>query len=279
MGRLVLHIGMHKTGSSAVQHVLVRNRHLLRAAGVHYPLVKGPSGRRLSKQSELGMAIAHEKDHGAAHPFYGPSAACISRVARHAADAKITIISAESLSGEHPCYASAFRPLAGQFETRIIVVLRDHADWAMSFYAQMVRNRDVAEARSFAHWCEDEWTRAHLDYPTILGWWADIFGAQSLRVIRYNGGADVVKDVFAAAGLPRWTRYLPYVGRVRNASPDTGVLEQVRAQNAADQGLVFTPNPPDLFQSEAAKLAFSAAHNGQWQTLSDRGLSPQRFSW
>ena len=35
--RLVIHIGMHKTGSSSIQHYLSRNRRLLRLFGLLYP--------------------------------------------------------------------------------------------------------------------------------------------------------------------------------------------------------------------------------------------------
>ncbi|MBB5516266.1 hypothetical protein FHS89_002292 [Rubricella aquisinus] len=279
MGRLVLHIGMHKTGSSAVQHALVRNRHLLRWAGVHYPLSKGATGRRLSKQSDLGAAIAHEKDHGGPHPVFGPARERIARLYDVAGAARCTIVSAENLSGEHPCYAEAFRPFAGRVETEVIVVLRDHADWAVSFYAQMVRNRDVREPRSFAEWCEDEWTQAHLDYPTILGWWADVFGRQALRVIRYNGGVSVVPEVLAAAQLPAWMRVLPQVRRVRNPSPDLAALDPLRQRNAAEAGVPFTPNPPQCFSDEAERAAFRARYAPQWAQLSDLGLGPQRFSW
>jgi hypothetical protein len=279
MGRLVLHIGMHKTGSSAVQHALVRNRHLLRAAGVHYPLARARNGRRLSKQSDLGVAIAHEKDHASPHPHFGPARDRINQLFEGAKRAPLTVVSAENLSGEHPCYAEAFRPFAGELDVRVIVVLRDHADWAVSFYAQMVRNRDVREARCFAEWCDDVWTQAHLDYPSILGWWTDVFGRDALRVIRYNGGVSVVPEVLAAAGLPRWVRALPQVRRVRNVTPDLAGLEPLRARNAAEAGVVFTPNPPHCFVDDAARAAFRARYAPQWAHLDEVGLSPQRFSW
>lgn len=43
MPRVYVHIGLHKTGTTAVQHGLIRNRAALMESGFHYPMTLGPS--------------------------------------------------------------------------------------------------------------------------------------------------------------------------------------------------------------------------------------------
>ena len=108
--RLILHIGMHKTGSSSIQHFLSRNRLALAAAGVLYPRSVGPDGRRQPKHNAIFSAISHEIDHGAPHPVLGPSSEVIDAMARRIAvsRAKTAILSAEGFSGENPAFARCY---------------------------------------------------------------------------------------------------------------------------------------------------------------------------
>ena len=53
--RLVIHIGMHKTGSTTIQRFLSRNRLVLRLAGVLYPESCGADGRRTTTTAAHGV--------------------------------------------------------------------------------------------------------------------------------------------------------------------------------------------------------------------------------
>jgi len=58
--RLVLHIGMHKTGTTSLQWFFVLNRLLLHLWGIDYPRAYGADGRRLAAHNDLFHAISRE---------------------------------------------------------------------------------------------------------------------------------------------------------------------------------------------------------------------------
>ena len=59
----------------------------------------------------------------------------------------------------------------------------------------------------FADFLEAESTRRHLDYRQLLGWWADAFGEQAIRVVIYPPAEGVLTAFLDAAGLPRSLRW------------------------------------------------------------------------
>ncbi|MEO0999875.1 MAG: hypothetical protein AAFW69_04610 [Pseudomonadota bacterium] len=231
MGRLVLHIGMHKTGTTAIQHALAVHRPLLAALGIDYYRPPGPGGRPLPKANDLFAAISAEKDGRGPDPVHGPSAPLVSALAARVAAARgPVVVSAEGLSGEDPAFARALAPLAAP-QTRVIVALRRPDAWAESFYAQMVMSREVAEWRSFPDWLVLPSTAVHLDYEALLGWWAEAFGAQALRVLAYRPERDPLPGFLAAAGLPRWLAASPLARGRRNPAPGRAALIARRVEN------------------------------------------------
>lgn len=249
--RLVIHIGMHKTGSSSIQRCLSRNRWALRRLGVYYPPSIGPDGERQPKHNALFTAISHEADFGAPHPALGPSARMVASLADRieAAGAPTTILSAEGFSGERPVFAQALAPLADRFDCTVVAFLRRPDDWVESFYKQMVLSREVRESRSMEAFVDCERTRAHLDYARILSWWADRFGDRALRVARFPppDDAPLFETFRKAAVLGPVFGFLPYSRARENRSPPWPVVEARRLENAsrAPRDLSVDPASPD----------------------------------
>lgn len=271
--RLVLHIGMHKTGSTSLQRFFVRNRPLLRLLGIHYPEARDASGRRLPKHNDFFHAISHEKDKGGPHPALGPSAAMVGKLAsRVEAGSGVTVISAEGLSGEDPAFAKAFSALRGRFDTRVVVFLRRQDDWAQSFYKQMVQSREVREARPFSEFLAGKSTRDHLDYLQLLDWWADALGEQSVRVEIYKPCTHVLPVFLRAADLPAKLGWLPFSRATENRSPASGYIERLRAANEAKKEKPL-PDPADgnvPFFTEDARRAFLATYHAANETIRKR---------
>lgn len=235
--RIVLHIGLERTGTSALQRFLSRNRAALRLMGVRYPRpVQGPP----EKHHDLVEAIAAEAS-GAPHPDLGPAEALIMRHAA-AARAPITVLSAEGLSAPDAAYARALAPLAEVCDVRVVVYLRRQDEWALSAYRQAVLDPDVAEARPMTEWLKDPRTRARLDYAAMLAWWEDAFGVENIRLMRYPHDLPLVPGFVAAADLPAAVGLLPHrMLRVNETIGDEGLL-QALARNGAPDDL------PDLDQ-------------------------------
>lgn len=239
--RLVIHIGMHKTGSSSIQRFLSRNRWLLKRLGVFYPATRRADGRREPKHNRLFEAISHEADHGAAHPAFGEARDVVAEITDQIerAAAPLSILSAEGLSGERPVFAEALAPLAARFECRIVVFLRRPDDWVESFYKQMVVSREVRETRSLGDFINAQSTQDHLDFDRILSWWAEAFGDDALRVAAFPpaNGARLIDEFLRAADAPRWLGRLPYANARENRSPNWGEVARVRSENRKEAGL------------------------------------------
>jgi len=239
--RLVLHIGMHKTGTTSIQRFFVRNRLALKCFGIDYPKAFDANGRRLPKHNDFFVAISHEKDSGKPHPALGPSAARVEKLAGRVKAGRVTVLSAEGLSGEHPTFARAFAPLRGKFDVRVVCFLRRQDEWAGSFYKQMVQSREVRESRKFNDFLRIRSTRDHLDYAKMLGWWADALGPDAIRVEIYSPKTPVLPAFLTAAGLPKSLDLLPFGKGTQNRSPNSDTVERIRAANK-----MKLPKPPPL---------------------------------
>ncbi len=242
--RLIIHIGMHKTGSTSIQRFFARNRLALRLASVFYPQSIGPDGRRQPKHGAIFTAISHEADHGAPHPGLGPAADLIQATARRieASGARVAVLSAEGFSGERPVFARALAPLGRRFDVSVIVFLRRPDHWLESFHRQMIVSREVRETRPIREFLAAETTRRHLDYLAILDWWADAFGPGALRVLPYGPAAGSpaaapLRQFVDAAGLPRWILALPHAHAWLNVSPPAGEVAALLQANRVEKGL------------------------------------------
>jgi hypothetical protein len=279
---LVLHIGMHKTGSTSLQQFFVRNRFLLQVLGINYPRPMGPNGRRLPKHNDLFQAISHEIRHkGTPHPIFGSSAERIRAIENILKPGKTTLISAEGFSGQKPDYAKAFAPLARVADVRVICFLRRQDDWINSFYKQMVLSREVRETRTFDEFLNMPHTSRHLDYASILGWWAEAFGSNNIRVLIYPPKNSLLIDFLNAAELPLMLNQLPYSKSNQNISHTSSYIERVRLANLNEQPLP-SPDASDVdesFITDASRRALleSCSLGNEWIRSTFRPDLPTLF--
>lgn len=229
--RLVLHIGMHKTGTKSIQFFFVMNRLVLRLLGIDYPKAFGATGGRFLQHNDLFHAISHEKNFAKPHPILGSSAGLVADLAQRVRAGRTTVISAEGLSGESPAFAQAFALLRNQLDVRVVCFLRRQDDWVQSFYGQMVRSREVRQTREFGEFLQMQNVQDHLDYAKILGWWADSLGTEAIRVEVYTPQTRVLSSFLQAAGLPKALALLPFSNSVRNRGLNPRMVEKIRAAN------------------------------------------------
>ena len=223
MRRLFLHIGAHKTGTTALQHSLHQNRVLLGAVGAAF----------VSAQS-----VPH------LHPYLGPRSpgaygsdgfkvldlnALADRLA--AADHDMVIASSENFSfffHKQPIEAleSALRPHFD--EIRILCYLRRQDRHAVSHHQEGAKPNRQAEGALWGHAPNALPDRSpgqdlYLDYDRRLGLWAEVFGADKLDLRVYDRellkDGDIFADVLSVIGLD--VRGLAPVGD-RNVSLGAG---------------------------------------------------------
>lgn len=217
---LVLHIGTHKTGTSALQTFLYRQSEALAAKSVHYLRAGQGAGRA---HHALAWAVRGYK--GAQMSVWDEVRAELA-----ASRAQINVISSEAMWFANPEAVRA--QLEGAGETRIVVYLRRQDKYLQSLYKQAVASGRKADFRS---WLESHRNRG--DYLTVLRAWAAAFGAEALTVRPHERSGrtiDIVKDFAGLLGLDAKTDLNRAKPVWQNPSPRRELLELIRAVNHLD---------------------------------------------
>ena len=202
---LFLHIGSHKTGTTALQQGLHRNRILLRACGATY--VAAPTATHL--HSYLGvpdLAAFLPAGLGVLDPD-----GLATRLAM--AETETVLASSENFSFffQKPAIAALADLLRPQFDTiRIVCYLRRQDRHAVSHHQEGAKPHRQVEGALWGHAptalpAPSDAHDLYLDYDRRLGLWADVFGdaAMTIRVYDRNllKNGDIFADFLSVTGL------------------------------------------------------------------------------
>jgi len=137
--RLILHVGRHKTGTSALQAALAAGRDDLARQGVVYPRLPPATAEVLGAPS----ADSHPTLARALNPGWGPHdglpvlARAIGEQIRATPEADTLLLSSEAFQNlRDPALVQAYVADLGVAEVRVIAYLREHLDYAMSSWRQ-----------------------------------------------------------------------------------------------------------------------------------------------
>lgn len=258
MRRLVLHIGLEKTGTTSFQAFCADNREALGALYPHHPecflrLNHAPlAASYFSAEQAEALLIAGRRVGRA-------EAIAALRAEIEAADARLTLISAEHFSSrfDPDRIAQLGADLEG-FDASVAVVVRHPLARARAAYATTVAsNRAITLDAFIDELCQP--SNPYLRCRDTLESWTNVFGRDRMIVVAYREGADIVATLAA--------RLLPDIAIStgayrRNVSPSGARTERRRRANAGE-GLwtrLLAPAPaalsPDhIRRIEAATLA------------------------
>jgi hypothetical protein len=190
---IYLHIGRHKTGTTAIQRFLSANRDRLEAYGFTYP----PTGSADDAHHGVWMAL-RQRAGSVRQPLSSPGLAPsdLQEFSQLLAAAPNAIVSSEAFQNLNPAdIVDVFPP--GQ--TTILVYLREQLDYLVSAYSQSVQAE--LELRSVAEFVRD----VPLHYGPFLDAWARVFGRDHLVVKLYDRGrlkhGDVIDDFMDTLGV------------------------------------------------------------------------------
>jgi hypothetical protein len=251
MGRLILHIGTHKTGTTSIQRGLSRNRERLKEAGIWYPGYDLIGTK--SHYAHLGIVNAFSGSHNDltrddAINFFAEVSARVN-------DFDATILSAEpffrhiglGMDGQPqriPGVAENYWPKRNAYiqdvkdhfavdEIEIALVVRRQVDYGQSLYQEHIKtssyNGDFETFRS------DFWQR--FDYLRQARAWQNVFG--KVRVIRFEdlvGGAGVLENFGAAIDLDL-TNLSPTPIANISFPPDMVVWKRLLNASAGNKGV------------------------------------------
>lgn len=188
--RLLLHAGMHRTGSTDLQIFLADNREALAGRGVVYP------GERRDHQ-DLAWALLRGDADGED---------VLRLLPRRGAET--AVLSAEDFFVHEDL--GWLKAVRRRVEVEVLVYLRRQDDWLNSWYNQHVkwpfqRRKSRMSPQRFLASIEDfHW----LDFETTLARWADALGEARVHVAPVEAGRgaegqveDVIDDFRARLGL------------------------------------------------------------------------------
>ena len=257
-GRLTLHIGIHRTGTTGLQRGLAANRDRLAAQGKCYPF-KGTN---------------HQDSAWALHRGKMSGKELVKKLEAYAGEGHIV------LSGEDFCIhrdLGWLRPLKEIYDVEAVVYLRRQDHWLMSWYNQHVKwpfskKHSVMTPKEFLG-CLDEFH--WLDFETMLGLWEGALGRDkvNVRVLEKGQVTDAIADFFALTGIDG--SKLEMAEALQNDSLPTEMLEYVRSA-----GMYEIRNPERVaiieFLQAAAKSAGCNAKT--LYTAAERQMVLDRFA-
>jgi hypothetical protein len=199
--KLILHIGTHKTGSTALQQFLAANPHSLSDLGIHY------AAPPATVKASLLVHCLNTNDQRRIRDFFMSHIASVRRKGAHT-----LIVSAEGFYGmalvpalcrRQPCadlldqdHVLISRLLASipsdVLDTKVVCYFRRPDHFAESWYNQQVKygslfSGDFYEFLSFVY--------PALLYNEYMGRWVDVFGSGNCSARVYeNVGSSIIDD-------------------------------------------------------------------------------------
>lgn len=208
MARVVLHVGMHKTGSTSLQNAFAANRKLLGRHGVIYPEVTR------ADPAHHGLAAKWNPNLAQYEPPGGSEAAWHALARRYRASDSILFLSSEEFCRDFGVGAVDYdwirEALSGFERVDVICVLRDQISFLQSAYLQVLRvSRADKRDRPVASWTTflgralktGRATALTLDYNVLLDRLEAAFGAGHISALSYaeaagraGGSVDLVLE-------------------------------------------------------------------------------------
>lgn len=181
---LTIHIGPHKTGTTAIQTACAKGARTLLKAGVLYPRVcwHHPAQHRLAFAGKRRPLPG-----GGEVPDLGIELARLSEVLRTRRVERALISSEELFAWPDESIARlATLPVES---VSVVAFLRRPDDFLVSCYNQKVRQPGNGFAAPIARFVRDPRALApEIDYASCLGRWADALGEPAIRLEVYEDG-------------------------------------------------------------------------------------------
>ena len=192
--KLLLHIGMFKTGTTTLQNLMEKQRDLLRRQGVCYPRTDRPPHEHLPKHNSLLNALVKD-DAG----FRKEKKLLLDEFA--ASGCHTLVLSEEGLATPivlRPLVQRRIARLGADFDIEALCMLRREDTWLESLWTQ--RCREGSTDRHITEFVATPRMQKHLDYLSILDAWGKVAG---LKVLGYEQATarGLVRTFTEATGI------------------------------------------------------------------------------
>ncbi|RPE71749.1 glycosyl transferase family 2 [Pacificibacter maritimus] len=229
--RLVLHLGMHKTGSTYLQHHLIHHRQALRERGVLVP-VTGIASEQADFDLRAGGMPGFQ---GLAQAAHRDDSKLWDELHREIdqSKAQTVIISAENMlyplnEDRDDRIKSIAAGLSGFDRVDVVALARNPVAYLESFYKEIVSGGRRTGAQSIEEFCVDR-SNSLLDMPHLFAPFEDAFGSSVILGDFDQLKRDNLWDGFCA--LTELPRDLPSLDVPRYPSADRDSIMLLQAMN------------------------------------------------
>ena len=247
--RLYLHIGRGKTGTTAIQVFLSRNRAALQSRGVDY--VHARDADRGGGHQRFAKSLVTDPPDFMKLPRKPEAARAAIAAEVAGSQAPSVLLSSENLTLVDPTLLATFAEECGIEDVRVIFFGRSQDEVAESQYNQLVKLWRVQ--MPFAEYLATE--MGEVDYSALLEPWADTFGPERIIARVYDAGSESVIDDFLSC-LPLRDRGDPFDRTRSDENESVGflALEVYRKLNGFElerkERRVLSQSPPPGSQVE-----------------------------
>ncbi|MGG7566154.1 glycosyltransferase family 2 protein [Rhodovulum sp. DZ06] len=193
--RLLLHVGLTKTGSTSLQNFFELNRARLMDRGVIYPEAGVYREEGTDRGSGHNMALREVFRDGPRPVFDAMCEEILS------SGASLAIVSCENLSWNPdwrgPAGLAALSRALEGFETHPLMIVRDEFDWLVSMYKEAVVGGWLRWAESPAEFFRMQDALGGVDFAGIMAGFAGAFGVERCHMIDVHGEGELARRALA----------------------------------------------------------------------------------
>jgi hypothetical protein len=204
-----LHIGAPKTGTSALQYFLLKNRGVLTSKGIEYPAHPVDSNWISSGNAEPLVQSLKERDEFQAKCTIEDVLRC---------DSEKVVLSSEYLYRLDESCIKTLKELLSPVSTKIIVYLRRQDFSGMSAYSQAVKRAKITSETK--PWIMEQLSTGRFSFKEIAQW-SRYFGKENMTVRIYEVqqfiGGNIFSDFLNILELPMTEEYERLPKRINTA--------------------------------------------------------------
>jgi hypothetical protein len=255
---IVLHIGLHKTGTTSIQRFLHVNYEALLRQGVLYPLAGRLRKDGERHESHLMLAWSVVERYARKYDVRlseKPWMKLREEIEEKKPDR--VVLSSEFFWPATTQEIQTIRGYLSGYSVRTIVYVRDPVNYAVSSYKQAVKAGGY-EDTIVKFVTERLW---QYDTHGVLSRWESVFGKKSVSCYKYERCRSRLTEHFVEAAHIHWSDQLSSV-EPKNVSPPDNVVHFIRRLNILERWL--KPTPLRIFIARARRNILASRVPGRW---------------
>ena len=227
MKRIILHVGLEKTGTTYLQNVFSSNRERLSHAGILYPEAGVEDGHHYWLAKALGFAFQYED-------FDRTRLAEVKKRFNSElenSDCQTILISSEHFDFNLSIEAcEQVKCFLSDFDVSIVIFLRNQIDYAQSLYIEHVKWGGQETFKEFLDTC------GKFNFLEKIGMWQQV--GFPVHVVDYDAcRSNILESFLETSGVTLAVSSLEFPQVKKNVSPSIDFIELVRQLNiTTDKG-------------------------------------------